>query len=227
MGQEFKSIMKELNTTDTRALILTGNGRAFSAGGDLDWLQQRTTQTPFENAKTMSSFYGLYLKSVLKTPFPVIAAVNGHAVGAGACLSLACDIRIASTNAKYGFNFVNLGIPPGMGGSYTLPILVGLQNASRLMLTGEIIDAKEAKELGLVLDVVEDAHEAALVLARKIALASPVAVQATTKTLRMRLSDGALDRAIQREADTQAICFSSSDIKEGLLAVREKRKPKF
>jgi enoyl-CoA hydratase/carnithine racemase len=153
--------------------------------------------------------------------------VNGPAIGAGACLSLGCDIRLGSPKAKFGFNFVNLGIPPGMGGSYTLPILVGLQNAARLMLTGEIVSAEEGKDLGLLLGVYEDVHNASIQLARRIALASPVAVRATTKTLRMRFSDGAIDRALQREADTQALAFASEDIREGLDAIKQKRAPAF
>lgn len=230
MAEEFGEEMNLLKKDPSvRTIILTGSGKAFSAGGDIRWLKERTTTLPSENAKIMKSFYQSYLQPIVNSNVPVIASINGLAIGAGACVSLLCDIRLASNKAKIGFNFVNLGIPPGMCGSYFLPLLIGQQNASRLMLTGDIVDAREAKELGLVLHVYE--HEQleneALRIARKIASASPEAIKATTKTLRMRFEDGAFERALQREADTQAICFASADVNEGLDAIIEKRQPDF
>jgi enoyl-CoA hydratase/carnithine racemase len=230
MAKEFGEEMDILKQdTSIRSIILTGSGKAFSSGGDIKWLKDRTLTLPSENAKIMKSFYQSYLQPIVNSNVPVIASVNGLAIGAGACISLLCDIRLASNKAKFGFNFVNLGIPPGMCGSYTLPLLIGQQNANRLMLTGDIVDAKEARELGLVLQVYEhdELEDEALKLARKISSASPEAVKTTTKTLRLRFEDGAFERALQREADTQAICFAGADIKEGLDAITEKRQPDF
>ncbi|KAJ1330437.1 hypothetical protein BSLG_009355 [Batrachochytrium salamandrivorans] len=214
MGIEFTRVLKELGTSPAvRAVVLTGNGRAFSAGGDLEF--REIAQEP------------PHLRTSL--PVPTIACINGHAVGAGFCLALACDMRIANTHAKMGLNFVRIGLTPGMGGSYILPVLAGQQVAARMMLTGDLVTGAEAESLGLVLKHTEpeEAMNESMKIARRIALASPVAVRQTVKTLRMQLHDGALERALQREADTQAICYSSVDMVEGLDAIAQKRNPVF
>eukprot|EP00842_Homolaphlyctis_polyrhiza_P000973 jgi/Hompol1/1877/HPOL_004978-RA len=212
-----------------RAVVLTGNGRAFSAGGDLAFLRKRTQTSPIVNAEIMRGFYNLFLTPVINLPVPVIAALNGHAVGAGFCLALACDLRIAATNAKMGLNFVRIGLTPGMGGSFTLPILAGPQVAARMILTGDLITAAEAETYGLVLKhtIPERLKEESVELARRIASASPIAVRQTVKTLRMRFHDGAFERALQREADSQAIAYNSPDMVEGLDAIVQKRDPVF
>ncbi|KAH6562187.1 hypothetical protein BASA61_000613 [Batrachochytrium salamandrivorans] len=230
MGIEFTRVLKELGTSPAvRAVVLTGNGRAFSAGGDLEFLRDRTRTAPLKNVEIMRAFYHLFLTPVISLPVPTIACINGHAVGAGFCLALACDMRIANTHAKMGLNFVRIGLTPGMGGSYILPVLAGQQVAARMMLTGDLVTGAEAESLGLVLKHTEpeEAMNESMKIARRIALASPVAVRQTVKTLRMQLHDGALERALQREADTQAICYSSVDMVEGLDAIAQKRNPVF
>ncbi|KAJ3394140.1 putative enoyl CoA hydratase [Lobulomyces angularis] len=226
MGIEFEHIVRSLSQDHSlRALILTGNGKGFSAGGDLNFLRSRTKSSAQHNSEIMRSFYS-------SLPFPTIAAINGHAVGAGFCVSLACDFRIASENAKMGFNFVKIGLAPGMAGSHILPQLIGIQEANRLILTGELITAEEARSTGLLLKVVKQSEnhkillEEAGGLAKKIISNSPVAVRATLKTLRMKIDDG-LERALQREADSQAHSYSSPDYIEGLDALVEKRNPDF
>ncbi|KAI8929404.1 3-hydroxybutyryl-CoA dehydratase-like protein, mitochondrial [Entophlyctis helioformis] len=230
MGEEFTQVLGDLGqSADVRALVLTGNGRAFSAGGDLEFLRERTRTSPMDNQAIMRAFYHRFLTPLINLPVPTIAAINGHAVGAGLCVALACDLRLASTKAKMGLNFVRIGLTPGMGGSFTLPIIAGPQAAARLILTGDLVAASEAAALGLVLRQVEHDHLMAesMALARRIASASPVAVRQTVKTLRMRFHDGAFERALQREADTQAICYGSADMAEGLDAIAQKRDPVF
>ncbi|KAI8610283.1 ClpP/crotonase-like domain-containing protein, partial [Chytriomyces sp. MP71] len=206
---------------------------AFSAGGDLAFLRARTNMNkPARNAETMRQFYGRFL-SVRSLPFPTIAAINGHAVGAGACLSLACDLRLMAgdVGAKIGFNFVRLGLTPGMGGSFMLPNLIGHQAASRLLLTGDLVSAQEAKELGLILQVTPaaDLFPTSLDFARRIASASPVAVRGVIKTMRNGFEgrSGGMEQALWREADTQGLCYSSKDMVEGLDAIESGREPVF
>ncbi|KAJ3367787.1 hypothetical protein HDU91_001109 [Kappamyces sp. JEL0680] len=230
MGREFASIMGDIgHSPHTKAIILTGMGKGFSAGGDLEWLRERTRTSPAENATIMRDFYSSFIIPLLSVPCPTIAALNGVAVGAGAALSLGADIRLASTKAKMGFNFVKLGIPPGMASSYLLPKLIGHGNAAKVLLSGTLFDAQQAEALGIVQECIphDELDSKALALGREIASGSQAALNATVKTLRLHYSDASMDRALQREADTQAICFASPDIQEGLRAVAEKRSPTF
>ncbi|KXS18728.1 ClpP/crotonase [Gonapodya prolifera JEL478] len=228
VGDAFREAVATLSADDSvRAVVLTGAGRAFSAGGDLGFLRDRITTTPQKNVEVMRQFYDRFL-SVRKLPVPVIAAINGHAIGAGFCLALACDMRVAAKPAKVGLNFTRIGMHPGMAGSHTLPILVGNQTASLLLLTGDLVSADDAARYGLVLSSVEPDQVVAEAkkIAERIAKASPVAVRGTLKTLRMRVDDG-LERALQREADSQAHGYASPDYPEGLDAIVEKRDPVF
>ncbi|KAJ3321095.1 hypothetical protein HDU76_000147 [Blyttiomyces sp. JEL0837] len=206
MGDEFASLMKTLSTDTTiRALILTGQGRAFSAGGDLKFLRARTETPPAANSEIMRKFYARFL-SIRDLPFPTVAAINGHAVGAGAAVSLACDLRLIAQGAKFGLNFVKIGLTPGMASSHTLLRLTNPQVAARMILTGDLIDANEAKELGIVLKALpqDELLPEALALARKIASASPIAVRAATKTLRLAIDDD-LMQLVNRARQTSRI----------------------
>ncbi|TPX35116.1 hypothetical protein SmJEL517_g02430 [Synchytrium microbalum] len=227
-GNFFRDLMLELATDNSiRCMVLTGSGRAFSAGGDLAFLRARTRTAPQANAEIMRKFYSRYL-TVREVPFPTIAAINGPAVGAGFCLALACDIRMATNEAKMGLNFVRLGLTPGMAGTHTLPIVTNPQVAARMVLTGDLVTGAEAEKLGMILKAVpsDTLLPEALAMARRIATASPVAVRATTKTLRLRIDDG-IERALWREADTQAHAYATGDMHEGLDAVEAKRDPVF
>lgn len=117
MGVEFASAVSHMNTLaadqQIRSCVVTGSGNAFSAGGDLAWLRERHDATPYQNRLTMLKFYNLYLH-IRTLTVPTIAAINGHAIGAGMCMTLGCDFRIASKDARLGFTFVKLGIHPGM-----------------------------------------------------------------------------------------------------------------
>ncbi|KAI8912582.1 enoyl-CoA hydratase [Gorgonomyces haynaldii] len=227
MGFQFKQTLSNLHQQDIRCLVLHGEGRAFSAGGDLNFLLERTKQSLESNTRTMHQFYSIYLKSLVSVPFPTIACINGHAVGAGACLSLGADIRIASDKAKIGFNFVKLGISPGMGSTFTLPRLIGHERASKFLLTGKLFTALECHQLGLVSEVTENPLDRAMALADEIAKTSPIASKWTVKAIRHEYQSDALDNALSREATHQAECFANKDILVGLKAIQDKTDPVF
>jgi len=217
-------------SSGVNAVVLTGSGRAFSAGGSLDFLYSRTGVPPHVNASIMHNFYTNFL-AVRSLPVPVVAAVNGAAIGAGACVTLAADYRIAKPSAVIGFNFTKLGIHPGMGGSHFLPKLIGSGPAAKMLLGGGRVKGGEAKAMGLVDELVDEEEEdgfldAAVARAGTFADNSPVAVRGMTKTLRMAADQG-LEEALRREADQQALCYARMDWKEGLDAVSEKRDPSF
>ena len=230
MAIDFSKVIDDLcdNCADIGAVVLTGAGRAFSAGGDLAFLEHRAADTPSRNSQLMRRFYASFLQ-VRRLPIPVIAAINGPAIGAGLCLALACDVRVAAKSAKMGITFVNLGLHPGMGATHFLPQIVGPQIASRMMLTGEVVDGVEAARVGLVAQVSEDgdaALEDACELAQRMAQAAPLAVRGCVRSLRMKQDEG-LDRALWREADAQAQVWNSRDMREGLDALVERRTPAF
>jgi enoyl-CoA hydratase/carnithine racemase len=233
LADAFGEIVEKLldDPSEYGCVVITGAGKAFSAGGDLDWLRLRTSDTPSRNSKIMHDFYNKFLR-VRQIPLPVIAAINGHAIGAGFCFAMACDIRIASAKAKLGFTFVGLGLHPGMGATHIIASVAGYETAYRMLLTGDVVSGTEAKELRLCSQVEEDgptALEAAMSMARRIAAQSPVAVRATVFSLRQKqdMVGGSLESALWREADAQSYGYSSSDCKEGIEAVAEKRKPQF
>lgn len=225
MGNEFVSTIDKIKQDQrVKVVVLTGAGQAFSAGGDLEFLLERPKHTPAENAEEMRRFYDRFLQ-IRTLPVPTIAAINGAAVGAGLCVSLACDLRLCSPKAKLGLTFVNLGIHPGMGASYLLPLLIGHQLASTLLLTGEIVNAQKALEMKLVASVEEKVMDASLALAKNIAHQSPVAIRTLTKTLRMWQEDKpSLERALWREADAQAQCYASQEYLQRVNAIRDKVK---
>jgi enoyl-CoA hydratase len=210
-----------------RCVVITGEGKAFSAGGDLQFIIDRANDHSNNNSLIMKKFYERFL-SVRQLHVPVISAINGPAIGAGLCLALACDLRIAAKNAKLGVTFTSLGFHPGMGASHFLPMLVGNQVSTRMLLMGETITGEEAKNQGLVLDAVENDKvlSTALDIARKISDQSSVAVQTTIRTIRNQ-QDQNLQTNLWREASAQAICYSSPDVLEGVAAIKEKRNPVF
>jgi enoyl-CoA hydratase len=220
---------------DVRAVVLTGSGRAFSAGGDLGMIGARAEAGASgpggaprrTNRDQMRAFYQLFL-SVRDLPCPTVAAMNGAAIGAGLCVALACDLRIAAIDAKLGLNFTRLGIHPGMGATWTLPRLVGPAVAAELVYTGRIIDGAEAARIGLVNRAVERERVLpdALALAQEIATSAPVAVRGSKLAL-ARSADASLEDQLSFEAARQSECFETGDIREGLQAVREKRAPRF
>jgi enoyl-CoA hydratase len=235
MGETFAARMAELRDDESlRALVLTGAGGAFSAGGDLSMIGSRAEQGAGGESSaadriraTMRSFYELFL-SVRDLPCPTVAAINGHAIGAGLCVALACDLRIAAEDAKLALNFTRLGLHPGMGATWTLPRIVGPAIAAELLYTGRVFTGAEAARLGVVSRAVPRDQTLAegLALARAIAAAAPLAVRGVKRSL--RVTAGAdLPAQLDVEAREQALCFATLDVREGLAAVREKREPRF
>ncbi len=231
MGAELSDRCDELAADpQLRAVVVTGTPPAFSAGGDLDMLEdlaRRTREEGFDATTTMRSFYARFLR-VGDLPVPVIAAVNGHAVGAGLCVALAADLRIVAADAKVGLNFSRLGLHPGMGATWYLPRLLGAERAAAWLYTGALHDAGVAVAQGLALEAVEatEVLPRAVALAREIAAASPVVVRQLKRSLRLSPQ---LDRAasLEVEAAAQAASYGSADLAEGLAAARERRSPDF
>lgn len=228
MSEEFHAAINELRLDSSlRVLVLRGAGKAFSAGGNLDMLLAKTKLPPRENRKRMETFYYNFL-SLLDLEVPVIAAMNGHAVGAGLCIAMACDIRIAKQGSKLGANFVRLGLHPGMAATYFLPRLVGRAKAAELLYTGRIISADEAHAIGLVNSVVseDEFDDSVLSLAKEIATSGPEAVRELKLSLRTSERE-TLREALQREADCQGRNYAGKEFLEGITAAKEKRPAKF
>ena len=229
------------NASEYGAVVITGAGNSFSAGGDLAWLKLRSKDTASRNSQIMHDFYHRFL-AIRSLPLPVVAAINGPAVGAGMCLAMACDIRVASETAKMGFPFVSLGLHPGMGATHIIASVAGYETAYRLLLTGDLVTGKEAKELRLVSRLAADGPSAqaeAMALAERIARQAPVAVRSVVRSLRRKQEEG-LEAALWREADArssdklgvklaaalipdrmaqaQAHCYATHDLQEGLKA---------
>lgn len=237
MGEAFRDQVERLRGDDAlRAVVLTGapEGRAFCAGGDLGMIgghADRGVESPVDARSaardTMKHFYELFL-SVRDLPCPTVAAINGHAIGAGLCITLGCDLRVASRSAKLAFNFSKLGIHPGMGATWTLPRLLGPALAADLLYTGRTVSGEEAAAIGLVNRAVEaDAVLAeANALAADIAASAPLPVRGIKQALRQTF-DATLDAELGYEAEQQALCYETEDMQEGLSAAREKRPPAF
>lgn len=228
MGEAFLGLIDELAVDDSvRVLILTGAGRAFSAGGNLKMLENNTQTATHEVAAMMETFYRRYLQ-IRELPFPTIAAINGFAVGAGLCIAMGCDIRLAARSAKMGVNFTKLGLGPGMGTTWSLPRLVGRSAALELILSGRLVAAEEAANIGLVNRVCDDDSlaEEALALAVEIAANAPIAVR-LAKRLVYQNETASLEEALAREASAQAMTFATEDALIGVQAVRSKSQAAF
>jgi enoyl-CoA hydratase/carnithine racemase len=214
---------------DVRVVVLTGAGTAFSSGGDLSWLGDDTGPgASVDRLRTrMAGYYADWLR-LLSLPVPVVAAVQGPAVGAGAGLALACDLRLCARSAHLAVPFTALGLHPGMGLSASIAHLAGPTVAHDLLLTGRRVDADEAQRVGLVTEVHDDDSvlAAALERARTIASRAPVATRLTTATLRADLRDR-LEEATRWEALAQATTLATADAAEGLAAAAGRRAPVF
>ncbi len=230
MGIEMVAAVKQLRSNpDVRVVLVTGAGRSFSAGGNLAMLA-RDAGLSAEGPSMEGSpkdFYSRFL-SIRRLEVPTIAVINGHAIGAGLCFALGCDIRIAAREAKMGMTFTRLGIHPGMGATYSLPRLVGSAVACELLFGGRVFDAVEAARLGIVNRVVnrDDLAEAARQLATEIATAGPIAVKLAKRAIYQGLSHS-LDDALELESLQQSITFGTDDAKEGIRAIMDKRDPVF
>ena len=236
MGQALAGAVAALAQDESvRVVVLTGAGRAFSAGGDLDLLERMGRdgnaapggEVRRRHEAFMGRFYRLFLR-LRALPQPTLAAVNGPAIGAGCCIALACDLRIAAREAKLGLNFNRLGLHPGMAATWTLPHIVGPARAAELLYTGRILDGTEAERIGLVNRAVprESLRDEALALARSIAESAPLSVRATKRSLALS-PFRTLEEQLDQEAREQALGYESADLLEGLAAARARRPPRF
>lgn len=221
---EIRAAMRELrNNVEVQVIILTGaGGKAFASGADIKSLQQRTVMEQM-NSEVNDILYEI---SILNKP--VIAAVDGYALGGGCELSMACDIRIATKQSKFGQPEVNLGIIPGGGGTQRLQRLVGIGKAKELIFTGDIISAEEAERIGLVQKVVENGTvlQSAKEIAAKIRGKGPVAISLAKMSINVGANTD-LYSGLYFERYAQAIAFSTQDKAEGTSAFIEKRPAMF
>jgi len=224
--RELKSAFEQVqNDGEVRVVILTGAGdKAFVAGADINEL---ATQTPIVGKEFALAGQAVF-DSIEQLGKPVIAAVNGYALGGGCELAMACTFRIASENAVLGQPEVKLGIIPGYGGSQRLPRLVGKGRALQIMLTGDMVPAAEAMRIGLVNQVVPQAELMSTVesIARKIMANAPLAlklcIEAVNRGMEMTMGDGQF-----LEAVLYGLCCATDDMKEGTRSFLEKRPPDF
>ncbi len=210
---------------DVGGVILTGAGeKSFVAGADI---KELATQNPV-GAKEFAVASQRILRLIEHFPKPVVAAVNGYCLGGGCELAMACHMRVASETARFGQPEVNLGIIPGNGGTQRLPRLVGKGRALELILTGNMIDAREAYRIGLANHVTapEELLGKAEEILKTIFSKGPVAVKLALEAVNHGL-ELTLEEGVQLEANLFGLCFSTEDMKEGTRAFVEKRKPEF
>jgi len=230
MGEELLRLCDELEGDDeVRAIILTGAGRAFSAGGDVQDILLTATSLDAKRREELIRLFDQVTLRIMRLEKPLIAAVNGVAVGGGCCLAMCCDIRLAADIARFGVVFIHRGLSGAdMGATWLLPRIVGLGKAAELLLTGDIIDAQEAQRIGLVNKVVplEKLEEEASTLASRLATAAPLGIKMTKRAL-LRTFTSDLASQLEFEASVQTFCFGTKDIEEGIRSFLEKREPMF
>lgn len=225
MRAELVQVLEDSRDDDNvRVIIITGAGdKAFSAGADISEFPKRMPADILRGKGTVRA-----VELIREIPKPVIAMVNGFALGGGCELAMACDIIVASDNAQFGQPEVRVGVIPGAGGTQILPRLVGEKRAKELIFTGNLITATEALELGLVNKIVpqDKLQETVIGIANAIGQHSPVIIKlakiAVNKSLEAPLSVG-----MSYERDLFAMCFGTEDQKEGAKAFLEKRKPEY
>lgn len=224
--EEMLSCFRELGEDrSVKVVIITGAGeKAFVAGADISFMQGLNP----DQGKVFGRLGHAVTRTIENLPQPVIAAINGFALGGGCELALSCDIRLAADNAKFGQPEVNLGIIPGFGGTQRLPRLVGKGIANELIFSGKIIDAEEAGRIGLVNRVIPQAElmKECRELALMISSRGPTAVRLCKEIINNGMEMD-LNRACSYEADLFALCFAGEEQKEGMAAFLEKRPPKF
>lgn len=213
-----------------RCVILTGNGPSFCAGGDIREMKRQSTDAVSEMDIRHDYRRGIQrlTLSLFNLEVPVIAAINGHAIGAGLDLACMCDIRIASENAKFAESFIKLGIIPGDGGAWLLPRVIGMSRAAELAFTGDMIDAQQALAFNLVSRVVPQGElmDAARALALRITQHPSHGVRLTKRLMREALH-ARLDSVLELSAVYQAVSHKTADHREAVEAFLEKRAPHF
>jgi 2-(1,2-epoxy-1,2-dihydrophenyl)acetyl-CoA isomerase len=225
----YDAIQKSQADDDVGVLVITGAGRGFCSGGDVKSMNERNQSGQTSAvAEKMAPVRDRVVLAMRDCPKPIIAAINGAAAGAGMNLALACDMRIASTAAKFSQAFVKRGIAPDWGGSWFLPRVVGAAKAYELIFTGDTIDASEAFRLGIVNYVVapEELMNETYKLAKKIAAGPPVAIALSKRAIQHN-EEVDLRAGLEFETFIQGVARETEDSKEGVRAFMEKRAPVF
>jgi 2-(1,2-epoxy-1,2-dihydrophenyl)acetyl-CoA isomerase len=226
MARELIAAFDGIDAEKARCVLVTGRGRAFCAGGDLKAMAASVGTNDFFGEPL--EIIHRAISVLANSPRVVMAAVNGFASGAGMSLALACDLRIAGEGARFNQAFVRVGAVPDSGATYHLPRIVGWAKAAELMLTGDVVDAREAERLGIVSRVVADSEleRAATEWAERIA-AGPTASQARIKQLLRSSVTATLEEQLAHEAKMQREIGQTQDFAEGVAAFVEKRQPNF
>jgi len=223
---ELKTVFTDLQKDpDVDVIILTGRGdKSFVAGADIAFMQNLSVFEGREFARLGQEVFSL-VETIEK---PIIAAINGFALGGGCELAMSCDFRVASYKARFGQPEVGLGIIPGFGGTQRLPRIIGSGMAKQLIYTADIIDANEALRIGLINAVVpaEELLDTAKQIAQRIISKGPLAVRLAKASINAGIETD-IDRAMLIEADAFGLCFATNDRKEGISAFLEKRSPNF
>jgi enoyl-CoA hydratase/carnithine racemase len=226
LASTFRSLER---STACRAVVITGKGRGFCSGGDVEGIIAELFAKDARGLLEFTRVTGALIESICELRRPVVAAVNGVAVGAGAVIAAACDLRIAAESARFGFIFPKVGLSGAdMGASFLLPRIVGHGRAAELLFFGDLIDAAEAHRIGLANRVVPDAE--ALPLARRWAerlARGPAFAHTMTKQMLESEHTMSLAAAIEAEAQAQAICMAHPDFRAAYEANKEKRPPRF
>ncbi len=230
MGSEIDDATNRARDDEgVRVLMITGAGKGFCAGADVSRLFRQADGTGLVHAlKKPAAPVGQWSSNIYNFPKPTIAAVNGIAAGAGFSLALACDLRIASDQARMSAAWIARGIPPDTGSTWLLPRLIGLSKACEVLYLGKTLDPQEALELGIFNRVVpgDSLQKEARQLAAAIAAGPPLSLEFTKRGLK-RAMESTLAEALDFETYAQRVCFETEDFKEGVRAFQEKRQPKF
>lgn len=231
MLHELKEFIKECNTNETvRCIAISGKGKAFCAGQNLKEALSLKTEMNDEHfvQRMVVEYYNPLVKEIVNAPKPVIALVNGPAVGAGAMLALICDFALVTESAYFSQGFVNIGLIPDTAGTYFLPKLLGRQMANYLAFTGKKLSANEAKQLGLIAEVFPDTEfqqQSNEILTQLSQL--PTRAIALTKKAFNHSYTHSLDDQLDQEGIYQQEAAFTEDFKEGVMAFLEKRTPKY
>jgi enoyl-CoA hydratase/carnithine racemase len=224
--EELTKTFAAMNDEDAiRSVVITGEGRGFCSGGDVEDIIGELFARDMKGLLAFTRVTGALIRNIRALRRPVVAAVNGVAVGAGAVISLACDLRVASAAAKFGFIFPKVGLcGADMGAAYLLPRVIGLSRASELLFFGDVIDAERAEKIGLVHRVTtpEECVQTARSWAERLA-SGPAFAHAMTKQMLESEHTMSLDQAIEAEAQAQAVCMAHSDFRAAFDAWKEKR----